>query len=77
MPKLPLPIRALTAVSLSGGLCIAAQADTLVDIYELALENEGLGTRPDSISQKHCGVVHGCALGCATGGRSDQRYRNC
>ena len=40
MPKLPLPIRALTAAYLSGRLCIAAQADTLVDIYELALEND-------------------------------------
>ena len=40
MPKLPLPIRALTAAFLSGRLCIAAQADTLVDIYELALEND-------------------------------------
>jgi outer membrane protein len=40
MPTLPLPIRALTAAILSGTLFVAAQADTLVDIYELALEND-------------------------------------
>ena len=40
MPTLPLPTRALTAAFLSGTLCVAAQADTLVDIYELALEND-------------------------------------
>ena len=40
MPTLPLPFRALTAAFLSGTLCVAAQADTLVDIYELALEND-------------------------------------
>ena len=40
MPILPLPIRALTLTVLSGTLCVAAQADTLVDIYELALEND-------------------------------------
>ena len=38
MPTLPLPTRALTAAILSGTLSVAAQADTLVDIYELALE---------------------------------------
>ncbi len=40
MPTLPLPTRALTAAILSGTLGVATQADTLVDIYELALENE-------------------------------------
>ena len=40
MPTLPLSIRALTVTVLSGALCVAAQADTLVDIYELALEND-------------------------------------
>ena len=40
MPTLPLPARALTTAFLSGTLCVAAQADTLVDIYELALEND-------------------------------------
>ena len=40
MPTLPLSIRALTVTVLSGTLCVAAQADTLVDIYELALEND-------------------------------------
>ena len=40
MPTLPLPTRALTAAFLSGALCVAAQANTLVDIYELALEND-------------------------------------
>ena len=40
MTTLPLPARALTAALLSGALCVAAQADTLVDIYELALEND-------------------------------------
>ena len=40
MPTLPLPTRALTTAFLSGALCVAAQADTLVDIYELALEND-------------------------------------
>ena len=40
MPKLPLPARALTAAILSSSLCFVAQADTLVDIYELALEND-------------------------------------
>ena len=40
MPTLPLPTRALTTAFLSGTLCVAAQADTLVDIYELALEND-------------------------------------
>ena len=40
MPKLLLPARALTAAILSSSLCFAAQADTLVDIYELALEND-------------------------------------
>ena len=40
MPTLPLPTRALTAAILSGTLGVAAQADTLVDIYELALEND-------------------------------------
>ena len=40
MPKLHLPARALTAAVLSSSLCFAAQADTLVDIYELALEND-------------------------------------
>ena len=40
MPTLPLPSRALTAAFLSGTLSVAAQADTLVDIYELALEND-------------------------------------
>ena len=40
MPTLPLPSRALTTAFLSGALCVATQADTLVDIYELALEND-------------------------------------
>ena len=40
MPTMPLPTRALTTAFLSGTLCVAAQADTLVDIYELALEND-------------------------------------
>ena len=40
MPKLHLPARALTAAVLRSSLCFAAQADTLVDIYELALEND-------------------------------------
>ena len=40
MPTLPPPTRALTAAILSGTLAVAAQADTLVDIYELALEND-------------------------------------
>ena len=40
MPTLPLSIRALIVTVLSGALCVAAQADTLVDIYELALEND-------------------------------------
>ena len=40
MPKLHFPTRALTAAVFSSSLCFAAQADTLVDIYELALEND-------------------------------------
>ena len=40
MPTLPFSVRALTVTVLSGTLCVAAQADTLVDIYELALEND-------------------------------------
>ena len=40
MPKLHLPARALAAAVLSSSLCFAAHADTLVDIYELALEND-------------------------------------
>ena len=40
MLKPHFPARALTAALLSSSLCFAAQADTLVDIYELALEND-------------------------------------
>ena len=38
--KLNFPIRTLIAASLSSVLGVAAQAETLVDIYELALEND-------------------------------------
>ena len=40
MSKLHFPIRTLIAASLSSVLGVAAQAETLVDIYELALEND-------------------------------------
>ena len=40
MSKLHFPIQTLIAASLSSVLGVAAQAETLVDIYDLALEND-------------------------------------
>ncbi len=40
MPKLHFPIRTLIAASFSTVLSVTTQAETLVDIYELALEND-------------------------------------
>ena len=40
MAKLHFPIQTLIAASLSSVLGVAAQAETLVDIYDLALEND-------------------------------------
>ena len=40
MSKLQRVVRHLVTAALSGLVATAAQADTLVDIYELALEND-------------------------------------